>query len=75
MLGDGLRPALYGLTLWARRERRSSTPDPADALWNPAARSGDFRVCGCVAANCGGPGLPGSRMEGVTDRSDAGIAK
>jgi hypothetical protein len=51
MLGDGPASSALWAGAWARRQRRSGTPNPVDALWNPAARSGDLRVCGCVVAN------------------------
>ena len=59
---------------WPCRQRRSGTPDPVDALWNSAARSGDLCGGGGNAASGGGAGLPGSGLEGIADRSDAGFA-
>ena len=32
---------------WPCSQRRSGASDPVDALWNPAARSGDLCGCGC----------------------------
>jgi hypothetical protein len=72
----GRRPASSALWTDARpnRQHLGGTPIPVDALWNPAARSGDLRVCGCVHASCGGPGLPRSGLEGIADRLNADFA-
>ena len=59
---------------WPCSQRRSSTPDRVDALRNPAARSSDLCGCGCNSAAGGSAGLPHAGVEGVADRSDAGIA-
>jgi len=61
--------------LRAHSHRRERTQPPA-ALWrDAAARSGDLCVCSCNPGGGGGVRLLGSGMEGVADRSDAGIAK
>ena len=64
--------------LWAgtrhRGKRRSGTADPVDALWNPATRSSDLCDGGCNAVCGGGTGLPGPGVEGIANRSDAGVA-
>jgi len=73
MLGDGLRPVLYGLVLRPCCQCRNSTTDPVDALWNPAARSGSLCGCGGDAAGDCGAGLPRSGLAGIADRSDAGV--
>jgi hypothetical protein len=75
MLGDGLRTALYGLALGLAAsvgaERLIQSTLYGTRPLDPAI----FVSVGCVVANCGGPSLLRSGMEGVADRSDAGIAK
>jgi hypothetical protein len=76
LLGVQARPAASALWAAARpcSELCSGTPDPVDALWNYAARSGDFCGCGCNTAGGGRAGLLSSGVEGVADRPNAGIA-
>jgi hypothetical protein len=59
---------------WPCRQCRSGTTNPVDALRNPAARSGNLCGCGGNAAGDGGAGMPRSGVEGIADRSNAGIA-
>src|ERR1022692_3122113 len=63
----GRWPASSGLwaCAWPCSQRRGGTPDPVDALWNTAARSGDLCDCGCNAARGGGAGLHCSGVEGI----------
>ncbi len=64
--------------LWACaracNQRWSGTSDPVDALRNAATRSKDLCDRGCNATCGGGTGLPSSGVEGIANRSNAGIA-
>ncbi len=72
----GRRPASSALwaDVWPRHEHRSGTHNPVDALWNPSARSGHLHGRRCNSTDGGGAGLPRSGVEGVADRTNAGIA-
>ena len=74
MLGDGMRPALHGLVLGLATSAGAVRLIQFDALWNAATRSKDLCDRGCNAACGGGTGLPSSGVEGIANRSDAGIA-
>jgi hypothetical protein len=73
-LGDGLRPALYGLALGLAASV-GAVRLIQSTLYGTRPLDPAIFVRGCVVANCGGPRLLRSGMEGVADRSDAGIAK
>jgi predicted permease len=74
MLGDGLRPAVYGLVLGLLVSTGAARLIQSMLYGTPPARSSDLCGCSCNPADGGGVRLFGSGVEGITDRSDAGIA-